>query len=132
MLTGAASGIGLAAAHIFASRGAMVYALNISSPHSEGPQSPSNINHVLCDVAYLPELRAVFKRIGHIDIAVANAAVSQESDYSADSYREGGELEEPKYKILDGKEGRLSATLMSKRCFRINSDQKCDFHNFSD
>ncbi|KAJ4349459.1 uncharacterized protein N0V89_008074 [Didymosphaeria variabile] len=101
VITGAASGIGLAASHIFAARNATVHALDITLPHKSDPGSSSNVKHDICDVTSWSDLSTKFKDIGHIDIAVANAGVSQGFDITADTFSESGELLEPDYKVLD-------------------------------
>ncbi|KAK0618495.1 short chain dehydrogenase reductase [Bombardia bombarda] len=117
LITGGASGIGLAAARILASKGATVHVLDIvpidndfdifeipgqetdASPLSSVPEG--SIKYHECDTTNWAALQAIFKSIGHIDIAVANAGVSQEADYFADSFDDNGDLVEPKYRVID-------------------------------
>lgn len=47
------------------------------------------------------ELRQAFDRIGKVDIAVANAGVSEETDYFKDTFDDAGRLLEPEYQVLD-------------------------------
>ncbi|KAF2677432.1 short chain dehydrogenase reductase [Lentithecium fluviatile CBS 122367] len=101
VVTGAASGIGLAAATIFASHNATVHALDITPPHDSDPLSPPNVKHTICDTTSWSSLVATFKRIGHIDIAVANAGVSQGFDLTVDTFSQSGELLEPNYHVID-------------------------------
>ncbi|PVH90809.1 short chain dehydrogenase reductase [Periconia macrospinosa] len=101
VITGAASGIGLAAANIFATHNATVHALDITLPHESDPAISPNVKHSVCDVTSWSSLLAKFNEIGHIDIAVANAGVSQGFDLSADTFSESGELLEPDYKVID-------------------------------
>jgi NAD(P)-dependent dehydrogenase (short-subunit alcohol dehydrogenase family) len=54
-----------------------------------------------CDVTSWKQLVSVFKKIPHVDIAVANAGVSEEVDYFADVLNEAGELVEPQYAVLE-------------------------------
>ena len=100
-ILGGASGIGLASAKILAAHGATVHVLDLTKADADGPPNHSNINFSICDVASWTELLAAFERIGHVDIAVANAGVSQEADYFADSFTSDGKLEEPKYEVLN-------------------------------
>ena len=104
---GGCSGIGLAAARIFASRGAKVHALDlnsidkISDNDSKDCGGEQRIVYTHCDVTDWARLRQIFTEIGHVDIAVANAGVSQECDYFADTFDADGKLEEPHYAVLD-------------------------------
>ncbi|KAF9634861.1 Short-chain dehydrogenase/reductase SDR [Lasiodiplodia theobromae] len=125
--TGGSSGIGLATARILKSRGAHVHVLDIApidesfdchftpSPADSGPTPkegngvapdadagpPGTIQFRHCDVADWGSLRQAFADIGHVDICVANAGVSQEADYFADTFGSDGLLEEPRYGVID-------------------------------
>lgn len=101
IITGASSGIGLAAARIFAQRGAWVLNLDRNPP----PDHQAGIEFRQCDIASWEQLKEAFKFAGDIDIAVANAGVSEETDYFADTW-DGDEtgimgLQEPKYGVMD-------------------------------
>ena len=100
-LVGGASGIGLAAARILANHGAVVHTLDISPSHPEDGPNPANVHPSICNVASWSELSEAFSRIGHIDIAISNAGVSEECDYFADTFDAEGHLEEPKYNVLE-------------------------------
>lgn len=95
---GGASGIGLATAKILASRGAKVYILDLNPPDEE---VPAGAQYVQCNITSWPELVAAFKLAGHIDFAVANAGVTEETDYFKDTFDGAGNLLEPKYAVLD-------------------------------
>ncbi|KAJ8113161.1 hypothetical protein ONZ43_g5216 [Nemania bipapillata] len=118
LITGGASGIGLAAARILAFRGAVVHVLDLvpidndfdifEVPGQEEPDRnvlgsvPAHaIRFHKCDITDWAALRGVFSSVGHIDIAVANAGVSQEADYFADTFDANGDLEEPRYGVID-------------------------------
>lgn len=100
IITGGASGIGLAAAEILASRGCNVHILDLSPPEVAVPE---NIHFTRCDVTSWSSLLAAFKAAGpRIDIAIANAGISEDSDYLADTFsEETGELLEPPYRLID-------------------------------
>ena len=98
---GGASGIGLAAARILANHGAVIHTLDISSSHPEDGPNPANIHPSICNVASWKELSEAFSRIGHIDIAISNAGVSEECDYFVDTFDAEGHLEEPRYNVLE-------------------------------
>jgi NAD(P)-dependent dehydrogenase (short-subunit alcohol dehydrogenase family) len=106
---GGCSGIGWESAQLLAAKGATVYVLDIH-PRSPPPPSneeeaetnpASNIHYRPCDVTAWPALRAVFDEIPQVDIAIANAGVSEECDYFADTWDAEGRLEEPRYAVLD-------------------------------
>ena len=98
---GGASGIGLAAARILANHGAVVHTLDISSSHPEDGPNPANVYPSICNITSWKELSDAFSRIGHIDIAISNAGVSEECDYFADTFDAEGRLQEPSYNVLD-------------------------------
>ncbi|USP74922.1 short chain dehydrogenase reductase [Curvularia clavata] len=115
---GGASGIGLAAARIFASKGAEVHVLDIVpidesfdiyeipgqtvKPPESLPEVPrGRINFRQCDITDWKSLRDNFLSFDHIDIAVANAGVSQDPDYFTDVFDDDGLLLEPKHKVMD-------------------------------
>ncbi|KAI4217472.1 MAG: hypothetical protein LQ351_000067 [Letrouitia transgressa] len=98
IVTGGANGIGFAAVEIFASRGATVYILDLSPPDSP---LPPRTHFLETNIASWPALLAAFKRAGHVDICVANAGVSEETNYFKDTFDANGDLEEPKYRVMD-------------------------------
>ncbi|ROW15366.1 hypothetical protein VPNG_02263 [Cytospora leucostoma] len=101
VITGGSSGIGLAAAKILASKGATVHILDINKPdESELSPEVTDVHFHKCDAASWGELRAVFESVGRVDFAFANAAVTEERDYFADTFTPEGELEEPSYGVL--------------------------------
>ncbi|KAL8746778.1 MAG: hypothetical protein Q9190_001257 [Brigantiaea leucoxantha] len=95
---GGANGIGFAAVQIFASRGATVYILDLSPPDEA---LPPNTTFIQCNIASWSALLSAFKTAGHVDICVANAGVSEETNYFKDTFDAEGELEEPKYRVMD-------------------------------
>ncbi|PGG97503.1 hypothetical protein AJ79_09173 [Helicocarpus griseus UAMH5409] len=105
IITGGASGIGLAAARILARKGATVHVLDLNPidprDNSDAPEPSGNIKFTECDITSWDSLREVFETVGRVDIAVANAGVSQEADYFADKFDAEGKLEEPKYAVLE-------------------------------
>lgn len=119
-IPGGASGIGLAAARIFASKGAKVHVLDrvpidwsfdifmIPGQVDDGTREEKlgSVPHDAiefheCDVTSWKQLTSVFKKIPHVDIAVANAGVSEEVNYFEDVFDEAGELLEPQYSVLE-------------------------------
>ncbi|RJE22733.1 short chain dehydrogenase [Aspergillus sclerotialis] len=118
VLTGGASGIGLAASRIFAHKGAQVHVLDIvpidesfdiyeipGQPNGHFPQptlsSAGSIQFRQCDVTDWNCLRDIFLSFKHIDIVVANAGVSQDPDYFSDILDENGQLNEPAHRVVE-------------------------------
>lgn len=98
-MIGGSSGIGLATAKILASKGATVLILDIHEPEESLPEA---IRYRKCDVSQWTDLSAAFKHAGPVDIAVANAGVSElDGDYLTDLYDMDGNLLEPTYKVVD-------------------------------
>lgn len=98
LIIGGASGIGFATARILALRGAKVYMLDLNPPDE---QVPTGAEYVYCNITSWSELVAIFKRIGHVDICIANAGVSEETDYFKDTFDDTDNLIEPKYAVLE-------------------------------
>ncbi|KAK4108596.1 NAD(P)-binding protein [Canariomyces notabilis] len=97
IVTGGASGIGLAAARLMARKGAKVYILDLNEPTEPAPE----LHFRKVNVASWAELRDVFAEAGHVDYAFANAGVSEETNYFADTFDAEGNLQEPTYAVLD-------------------------------
>ncbi|KAJ2998233.1 hypothetical protein NUW58_g386 [Xylaria curta] len=99
IITGGCSGIGLAAGRILASRNAIVHALDISAPHPEDGPSPLSWRSRIVDVSNWDQLATAFKDIGKVDIAIANAGISEDFDFFTNiAYPEAPE---PKYRCID-------------------------------
>ncbi|KAL8898398.1 MAG: hypothetical protein Q9207_006721 [Kuettlingeria erythrocarpa] len=78
-----------------------------------------------CDITSFDSLLSFFTSIGHIDIAVANAGVSQEGDYFADTFGPDGTLEEPAYGVIDvNYRAVLNFVKLSMRAFRQQQQQE--------
>lgn len=97
---GGTSGIGLATAHILASKGAKTFLLDLF-PLPDGEPAPQKATFIKCNAASWGDLRAAFAQAGKVDIAVANAGISEEQPYFVDEYDEAGQLLEPKFGVLD-------------------------------
>jgi NAD(P)-dependent dehydrogenase (short-subunit alcohol dehydrogenase family) len=98
LLLGGASGIGFATAKILSSKGAKAYILDINSPDEA---LPPNAEFIKCNITSWSELRSAFEHVKKVDIAVANAGVSEECSYFEDTFDESGQLLEPKYGVLE-------------------------------
>ncbi|KAI8623343.1 short chain dehydrogenase reductase [Xylariaceae sp. FL1651] len=99
LITGGASGIGLAAATILARKGAELHVLDLNG-FSESV-SLDNTHFHKCDVTNWEQLRGVFEQVPRIDFVFANAGVSEEIDYFADTFDDDGKLQEPAYAVMD-------------------------------
>ncbi|KAI1176098.1 short chain dehydrogenase reductase [Nemania sp. FL0916] len=99
IVTGGCSGIGLAAGRILAAHNATVYALDISAPHPEDGPSPATWQSRIVDVSNWDQLAAAFKDIGKIDIAIANAGISEDFDFFSNIA--SPETPAPNYKCID-------------------------------
>jgi NAD(P)-dependent dehydrogenase (short-subunit alcohol dehydrogenase family) len=80
-----------------ARKGAKVYILDLNEPTEPAPE----LHFRKVNVASWAELRAVFAEAGHVDYAFANAGVSEETNYFADTFDAEGNLQEPTYAVLD-------------------------------
>ncbi|KAK0516959.1 hypothetical protein JMJ35_000114 [Cladonia borealis] len=98
IVSGGISGIGLAAAKILSSRGARVFVLDRNTPQTALPQG---LEFIKCDQSSWKDLSAAFKHVQNVDIAVANAGVSEERNYFDDSFDEQGNLLEPSRAVID-------------------------------
>lgn len=65
------------------------------------PEIRDSIIYTHCDITNWADLRGVFETVGHVDIAIANAGVSEEKDYFADTFDADGKLEEPGYAVVE-------------------------------
>ncbi|KAL9591681.1 MAG: hypothetical protein Q9179_007476 [Wetmoreana sp. 5 TL-2023] len=101
IVTGGASGIGLAAGKILSSRGAKVHILDIAP--LEDPDAISNPDLIFhqCDVTAWVELRNAFQRVGRIDMVFANAGVGETTNYFTDQFDDNGNLQEPPSTLID-------------------------------
>lgn len=93
---------------ILCSKGARVHILDLYPPSSEGEGKggiPSGATFTKCNVAHWTELRQAFDAVAasgeRIDIAIANAGVSERTSFLDDSFDAAGLLQEPKYEVLD-------------------------------
>ena len=96
--TGGISGIGLAAVKIFAVHRAHVFALDRNAPQEP---LPPNVEFLQCDQTSWNDLRSAFRHVGKLDIAVANAGISEVENYFDDTFDEQGDLLEPSRAVID-------------------------------
>ncbi|KAI9837890.1 MAG: hypothetical protein M1837_002680 [Sclerophora amabilis] len=98
VITGGCSGIGLSAGIIFASHGAKVFLLDVNAPQNN---LPANAEYIACNVTRWADLIAAFEHFRTVDIAIANAGVSEEVDFFQDTIDSAGNLVEPGYRVVD-------------------------------
>ncbi|ATY61102.1 short chain dehydrogenase reductase family [Cordyceps militaris] len=99
IITGGSSGIGRAAAIIFARKGAWVLNLDTKPPQDSGSH---NVEYRNCNVTRWEDLKSAFAYAGNVDIAVANAGIAEGSDYLDDAFgAPPADLQEPDYELLD-------------------------------
>ncbi|KAK0636058.1 short chain dehydrogenase reductase [Bombardia bombarda] len=100
IVTGASSGIGQAAAQIFAQKGASVLNLDLDPPSSDYDDKKTEYRH--CDVTDWKRLNEAFQYAGDVDIVVPNAGITGQPDFLADTFDEAtGHLMEPDYRVFD-------------------------------
>ena len=90
VVTGGELGIGLAAARLLARKGALVHVLDVSEANAD--EAVEGLHLHQCDVSSWAELRAAFVTVGPVDYVFANAAVTEQRDYFADSFDDDGQL----------------------------------------
>lgn len=96
---GGASGIGLSTIRTLAAKGAQTYILDVAPPTEA---TPSTSTFIQCDTTSWPALMHAFKQAGHVDIAIANAGVSEDAPLFDDQLDPTtGELQEPNFRVLD-------------------------------
>ncbi|KAJ4289875.1 hypothetical protein N0V90_011208 [Kalmusia sp. IMI 367209] len=120
LITGGASGIGFAAAKLLATKDATVHILDrhppsatASFPPVHSPLSERIIFHQ-CDVTHWKTLRGIFAKVGHVDYVFANAGISENENFLADTLEEEmksntsitrdevlNQLAEPAYPLVD-------------------------------
>lgn len=94
MVTGAASGIGLATAQRFADEGAKVFILdcNKEAISKEMAENPQFAGSSLCDVSLEKDVIAAFEKmdrdLGGIDVLISNAGISIRKDFVDISYEQ--------------------------------------------
>lgn len=87
MVTGAASGIGLATAQRFAKEGAKVFLLDNNAAALDGAMKENSqfASSAVCDVSKESDVMAAFEKmdreLGGIDVLVSNAGISIRSDF---------------------------------------------------
>ncbi|KAL5346199.1 hypothetical protein ACLOAV_008465 [Pseudogymnoascus australis] len=124
IITGGASGIGKAAVELFHSLGSKVVFgdLNEKAGNEIEATLGQNIVFQSCDVTKWDSLTRLFKtavkEFGIIDIVLANAGVPEIEDFFADTFEANGDLQEPKYIVLDvNLKGVLATVKLAKYFF---------------
>lgn len=94
LVTGAASGIGLATARVFAEQGAKVFAVDCNREATEKvmAENPSFAGSCICDVSKESEVKAAFEKmdaeLGGIDVLISNAGISVRSGFTDIAYEQ--------------------------------------------
>lgn len=94
MITGAASGIGLATARVFAEAAAKVFVVDYNKEAAERAmaENPSFAGYCHCDVSKEEEVRRAFEKmdgeLGGVDVLVSNAGISVRTDFVDISYEQ--------------------------------------------
>ncbi len=94
LVTGAASGIGLATARVFAEQGAKVFAVdcNMEAMEKAMAENPSFAGSYICDVSKESEVKAAFEKmdaeLGGIDVLISNAGISVRSGFTDIAYEQ--------------------------------------------
>jgi NAD(P)-dependent dehydrogenase (short-subunit alcohol dehydrogenase family) len=102
------------------SKGATVHILDIN-PIDDKDRKPGDelLQYHNCNIVDWVNLRNVFTSVGHVDIAVANAGISESCDYFADTFDAEGNLAEPDCALLDvNYRSVLNFTKLSIHAFR--------------
>lgn len=94
LITGAASGIGLAAAQVFAAQGSKVFVADYNKEAAEKvmAENPAFAGCCVCDVSKEEEVKAAFEKmdaeLGGIDVLISNAGISVRSDFVDITYEQ--------------------------------------------
>lgn len=83
---------------ILAAKGAKAYILDLNEPEDG---VPPGVTFIKCSTTSWSDLKSAYKQAGHVDIAIANAGVSEEQNYFEDHLDDAGELIEPKLNVID-------------------------------
>ena len=94
MITGAASGIGLATAQVFARQGAKVFVVDYNQRAAEQTmaENPAFAGFYVGDVSKEEDVQSAFKKmdaeLGGIDVLISNAGISIRADFVDISYEQ--------------------------------------------
>ena len=94
LITGAASGIGLATAQVFANHGSKVFVVDYNKDAVEKvmAENPDFAGYSLCDVSKEEDVKAAFAKmdaeLGGIDVLISNAGISIRSDFTDITYEQ--------------------------------------------
>ena len=80
------------------SKGCKVYILDVFFP---ADFTPEGAHFIHCDVTSWADLSNAFTKAKHVDIAIANAGVIENKDFTEDRYDDTGALIEPQYHTLN-------------------------------